>query len=128
MATKEFEKLSVGAFSSMAGETELLAYHAPWVNSIELLLRHIRPGVIGERSVAIATNIEFRTVEEGEDMKDLAPTFRLSPEKAQTLMDELWKCGVRPSKDWFGPGELASTKEHLKDMRALVAQALEIEW
>lgn len=37
----------------------------------------------------------------------------------QSLMDELWKVGIRPS-DIGTPGHLAATQAHLEDMRALV--------
>ena len=44
----------------------------------------------------------------------------------QSLMDELWKIGVRPS-DIGTPGHLAATKVHLDDMRAIVAKTLEVK-
>lgn len=54
----------------------------------------------------------------------LQPTFSLYYEQAQQALDELWKCGFRPSWETQGPGELEATKAHLKDMRALLAEAL----
>lgn len=42
----------------------------------------------------------------------------------QSLMDELWKEGVRPS-DIGTPGHLAATQAHLSDMRKLVEKTLD---
>lgn len=41
--------------------------------------------------------------------------------EAQQLMDELWRIGLRPTEGSGSAGSLAATQEHLKDMRALVA-------
>lgn len=39
---------------------------------------------------------------------------------AQELMDDLWRCGLRPSEAGESAGALSSTKFHLEDMRKLV--------
>jgi hypothetical protein len=44
----------------------------------------------------------------------------------QSLMDELWKEGIRPS-DIGTPGHLAATQAHLSDMRKLVEGTLKIK-
>jgi hypothetical protein len=43
----------------------------------------------------------------------------------QSLMDELWKLGVRPS-DIGTAGHLAATQAHLSDMRAIVSKQLDV--
>jgi len=43
----------------------------------------------------------------------------------QSLLDSLWQLGFRPS-DIGTTGHLAATKEHLNDMRKLVAKSYEI--
>jgi hypothetical protein len=43
----------------------------------------------------------------------------------QSLMDELWKEGIRP-QDIGTPGHLAATQEHLKDMKKLVSKAYDV--
>jgi len=48
------------------------------------------------------------------------PTFRLDMEQAQTLMDDLWNCGLRPTEGAGSAGALAATQRHLDDMRRLV--------
>jgi hypothetical protein len=56
------------------------------------------------------------------------PTFEVEPEEAQNLMDELWRCGLRPTEGTGSAGSLAATERHLKDMRALVAKSHGIDW
>lgn len=46
-------------------------------------------------------------------------TMLIPHERAQRLMDELWKAGVRPS-DIGTPGHLAAVQYHLEDMRKLI--------
>lgn len=48
----------------------------------------------------------------------IEPTMRLDENDVQDLMDQLWAQGVRPSRG-SAEGELAATKRHLEDMRAL---------
>jgi hypothetical protein len=47
------------------------------------------------------------------------PTVVLSRDAAQELIDELWRCGLRPSEGSGSAGALAATERHLADMRAL---------
>jgi hypothetical protein len=48
------------------------------------------------------------------------PTVELSMAASQSLMDELWRCGLRPSEGSGSAGSLAATERHLADMRRLV--------
>lgn len=58
------------------------------------------------------------------------PMIRLSEsdsgETLQSLMDELWKVGIRP-KDIGTAGHLSATQKHLEDMRAIVSSKLEVK-
>ena len=47
------------------------------------------------------------------------PTMRLSNQEAQMLMDELWRCNLRPSEGSGSAGSLAATEKHLKDMQTI---------
>jgi hypothetical protein len=47
------------------------------------------------------------------------PFVRLEMPEAQMLMDELWKCGLRPTEGTGSAGALAATQAHLDDMRRL---------
>ena len=51
---------------------------------------------------------------------DRGPTLRLTPDEAQSIMNELWRVGIRPRD---GAGSLAhveATRAHLEDLRRLV--------
>lgn len=48
------------------------------------------------------------------------PTLRIGIERAQELMDDLWRCGLRPTEGTGSAGALAATQRHLEDMRKLV--------
>ena len=54
-------------------------------------------------------------------------TFFLNYEEAQTLMDDLWSCGLRPTEGRGSAGSLAATERHLKDMRKIAFNRLKIE-
>lgn len=53
------------------------------------------------------------------------PTMRLSVDEAQQLMDELWRCGLRPTEGTGSAGSLAATERHLKDMQSVAFGLLE---
>lgn len=55
----------------------------------------------------------------------LSLSERDAPFALQSLMDELWEKGIRPS-DIGTPGHLAATTKHLEDMRAIAFGKLEI--
>lgn len=45
------------------------------------------------------------------------PLLEVGMRGAQKLMDELWRCGLRPSEGTGSAGALAATERHLKDMQ-----------
>lgn len=65
----------------------------------------------------VAEPVVLRTIEDGEIIPD--PTVSLRREAAQRLMDELWRCGLRPTEGSGSAGSLAATERHLKDMQAI---------
>lgn len=50
--------------------------------------------------------------------------LRLSAADGQALMDELWRCDIRPSEGSGSAGSLAATERHLKDMQRLVFEPI----
>lgn len=48
------------------------------------------------------------------------PAFELDYAQAQTLMDDLWIAGLRPTEGTGSAGALSATQKHLEDMRRLV--------
>lgn len=48
----------------------------------------------------------------------------IQKETAQSLMDQLWNLGIRPTEGHGSTGQLAATQAHLEDMRALVFKTI----
>lgn len=66
---------------------------------------------------AAAKPIVFEKID---DLEYREPTFELQTEVAQKLMDELWRCGLRPTEGTGSAGALAAVERHLKDLQRLV--------
>ena len=52
------------------------------------------------------------------------PTWRLTDEAAQELMDALWAAGLRPVEGRGSAGQLAAVQAHLEDMRKLAFRSV----
>ena len=63
--------------------------------------------------------IVFEKVEEAMAMMPDS-SFELSHEAAQTLMDDLWQAGMRPTEGTGSAGAMRAVERHLEDMRTLV--------
>lgn len=87
---------------------ELRAHATPWWGGVEFLLRD---------GHATCQQITLSFPDEG-----VAPnaSFRLTIDQAQTLMDDLWTAGLRPTEGHGSAGAMAATQKHLDDMRRLV--------
>lgn len=120
--TKLDGEIPVRELSGAIADLEIRCHTVPWDGRVEFCIVGRSIGPTESRRYAQVTNLVLKTLEEGELLE---PTFRLRHENVQALMDELYRAGVRPSEQGTA-GELAATKAHLKDMRALVAQALDI--
>lgn len=103
-------------------DLEIRLHHVPWDLRTPFCLLGRSIGPRNERRQFMATNVTFEPVEEGQLLQ---PTFKLRRDQVQALMDELYRIGVRPSEQGTA-GELEATKAHLKDMRALVAKAIDV--
>jgi hypothetical protein len=99
----------------VSGALRLRAVSAPWWNGVEFLLAE-RDGEHFAVGNVVMTDANPNHVTQ--------PTFRLDLDNAQVLMDDLWACGVRPSRDVHNPGELQATQAHLKDMQQLTWKLL----
>lgn len=69
-----------------------------------------------KRTRLVAPPAEFVAVG---DSDDIPVVLSLEQEQAQRLMDELWRCGLRPAEGQGSAGSLAATQKHLEDMRAI---------
>lgn len=97
--------------------TTLKAQSEPWNASIGFLV--IVEDDKGNR--AFGHNVLMKTKEDGEA---ISPTFSLSRDAAQRLMDDLWNCGIRPTEGTGSAGSLKATENHLEDMRKIVFDLL----
>lgn len=88
-------------------EVTLRAKPAPWGRGVEILIRDHE---------AVATNLIMKKVELGEQIE---PTLELDSKQAQTLIDDLWQCGYRPTEGTGSAGSLKATETHLADMRRI---------
>jgi len=86
--------------------------------SIDLYVTARRPGWAG---MSVMVTPVFQSFERAEDAFGVLgePSFHLTLEAAQRLMDELWRCGIRPTEEGTA-GQVAAMQAHLQDMRKLV--------
>ena len=95
---------------------EIRAQSAPWHNGVEMMAFDV-DGNVGKP-------VEF-VKREGYHKHEA--TFKISMDHAQSLMDDLWNAGLRPTSGAGSAGSLRATENHLKDMRDIVFSKLKIE-
>ncbi len=104
---------------SFENKIEILAERRPFKGAIELTaitrIDHDR----------IAVGLPITMKEQLSDASILGPTITLQMEQAQSLIDELWRCGLRPSEGTGSAGMLAATERHLKDMQKITFASLD---
>ena len=71
---------------------------------------------IDQQTREVGTELIMSKMNDGEMASSL---LVLRPTQAQTLIDELWNCGVRPTEGVGSAGSLAATERHLSDLRTL---------
>lgn len=91
-------------------ETQIRVQSEPWSFGVAVLIK-CGEGIV-KPADCVFTRQEQYTVTE--------PTLRLESNQAQTLMDDLWQAGYRPSEGTGSAGSLNATERHLEDMRKLV--------
>lgn len=64
----------------------------------------------------VAMDIEMHKLGEGVEPE---PSFSLSLDACQVLIDSLWDVGIRPTEGKGSAGQLKATEYHLEDMRKL---------
>lgn len=72
----------------------------------------------GTQKVYLAATGEMKEITDA--AVERSPTFSLRMEEGQQLMDELWRCGLRPTEGTGSAGAMAAVQAHLADMRKLV--------
>ena len=99
---------------------QFYAKMSPFYDRVEIYVRQ----KIGDK-LAFARSIVLEPMEEGQ-MPD--PMLEIEREDAQTLMDTLWECGLRPSAGIGSVGQLGAIKNHLQDMQKIAFMLLENQW
>lgn len=95
-------------------DIQVRATAAPWWNGVDLLVRQGR-----SFGVSIA-------MEEKEEGFAVEPTVRISMDHAQTLMDDLWHSGLRPTEGAGSAGAIQAVERHVSDLRKIAFKALDI--
>jgi hypothetical protein len=91
---------------------EIRCHRKPWDDGIEMAVF-----VKNEGRMFVGQPLALDELKPGEMISE--PTVRMTNDVAQGLMDELWRCGLRPSEGTGSAGSLAATERHLKDMQAI---------
>jgi hypothetical protein len=86
----------------------------PWSPYLQVLISDDQPRAGG---LFIAEPLTFRPLAEDEIER---PQLELNNSDAQSLMDQLWQCGLRPTEGTGSAGAMAATQAHLADLRRLV--------
>jgi hypothetical protein len=94
-------------------DLRLRAVPAPLWGGIECLLTEDEGRRVGQHVVMCELTPE-------DERRHFEPTFAMSIQAAQMLMNDLWTCGIRPSNGQGSTGQLDAVQSHLEDMRRLV--------
>jgi hypothetical protein len=93
-------------------KTEIYANKVIFSNALQFAF--IQRGQRGRP--AAAKPMVFEVVEEGAIVE---PAITIGIDEAQQFIDELWRCGLRPTEGTGSAGSLAATERHLHDMQAI---------
>ena len=92
---------------------EIMARREDWSEGISLYMRQRTVGL----GTVVATPLTMVPLARGMICQPMAV---LNIQQSQQLIDELWKCGLRPSEGTGSAGSLAATERHLKDMQSII--------
>ena len=98
------------------GRNEFMAKREDWADGFSLYMR-----------AWTGTETFFAqplTLVKAEPAQYAEPIVRLDMMEAQHLMDELWRCGLRPTEGTGSAGSLAATQSHLHDMQNIAFKLL----
>lgn len=88
------------------------AQSCPWNGDIEFQIR---------ADNAVVSDLTFSKLDVGSIVK---PTGVIPRTAAQTLMDDLWNAGIRPTEGSGSAGSMRATEKHLEDMRKIAFRGL----
>ena len=93
---------------------EIRATASPWWRGVDILLR---------QGTAYGVKVLMEAKEPGVVVD---PTVRISVDEAQTLMDDLWRCGLRPAEGAGSAGAMRAVERHVDDLRKIAFKAMDI--
>jgi hypothetical protein len=97
--------------------TAFRAQSGPWQSGVEIY--------VGNQDTRVK-DIILEKIDPAEFIAH-PPSFTVSRDIAQTLMDDLWQCGIRPTEGTGSAGSLRATERHLADMRTIAFAKLNME-
>lgn len=95
---------------------EIRATSSPWWRGVDILLR---------QGTAYGVKVLMEVKEPGAVVD---PTVRISVDEAQTLMDDLWRCGLRPTEGAGSAGAMRAVERHVDDLRKIAFKAMDIPY
>jgi hypothetical protein len=75
----------------------------------------------------ININDKFEAVRVDTSTFQINPTIVLAPKEAQDLVNDLWDAGIRPIAAKGSSGQLEAVEKHLKDMRHIAFDKLDVK-
>lgn len=104
-----------------------------WLNKSIMKASYELFGVLKDKqghAMAVMEPIAMKTLSKEESQDGVAynaPVLNLTKESCQSLMDELWSQGIRPTNGDGNVGQLAATQAHLTDMRTITFDLLQLK-
>lgn len=89
-------------------------------------LYRLQRNISGNTETAVVAPIQWEILPPEEQFIQRDPSLQMTVEEAQQLMDELWRCGIRPVEGMGSAGQAAATEKHLDDMRKIAFHKLGI--
>lgn len=100
--------------------TYIRAQAKPWNFGVALY--------IGDREgKTVVQEIVLKRVDDVNASAPSGPSFEISTEQAQVLIDDLWNAGIRPTEGNGSAGAMRAVERHLEDMRKIAFNALVID-
>lgn len=101
----------------MINDLKIRAQNSPWMSGVELWM--------GNKDTRVHS-VQFEKFDPASGVAH-EPSFRMTRDQAQILIDDLWNCGLRPTEGTGSAGSLKATQNHLEDMRKIVFEKLGIK-
>lgn len=101
--------------------TEIRCSLVPWFDRLQIAVFNKDWNGV----VSIAAPLTLVPFKQGKLVGE--PTLSVRVDEAQQFMDELWRCGLRPSEGAGSAGSLKATETHLADMRRIAFELLAMD-